>query len=151
AEVVGMLHPEALSDRRSNEYQFGVAACPWLEAATMQTVHHLDIKQMEESIQSWWKANQDKDIDNWFVQGVERDLSLLRSDDGWVRNMAFRFLQDLTGMDFGFHGGVFETQATDQWDQWWKANRHRRRGELLLDSLRNTSINDSTRYSTLAM
>jgi HEAT repeats len=128
-------------------------ACGWLQEATLQNFGYLNQgvdarKKIQAAWSSWWEANRDRSPDEWFVQAVERDLTLLRDKDEWIRQGAFNHLQVLTGMDFGFSGGLFSQSALSQWTDWWERNKHRRCGEILIDSLTITKTS-SVRYATL--
>jgi hypothetical protein len=142
----------ALSDQRPDLLD---TISPWLQEVTFQYFGHLnqgkDARQKILSAWSrWWQANRDRTSDEWFVEAVERDLTLLQDQDEWVRQGGFNHIQILTGMDFGFSGGLFDQNGLKQWTDWWARNKHWRRGEILIESVK-TAKTSSVRYSTLQL
>lgn len=152
AELMARLDTPALDDPNHPSYPLVTAMYQWLESATLQHGIHLNINaspvpRPADALRAWWRDNSEQTVDVWFVQAVDRDLMLLASNDRSVQQSAFGHLQKLTGRDFGLREYTFDAAMLDAWRDWWAQNRHRRRGELLLESLRADGVS-SVRYST---
>ena len=106
----------------------------WMQKATFQSVPYEPLAA-QDKFRAWWAENKDRSPAEWFQDAVTEAIDHLQSDDQSVRQSAFQHLQELTGMEFGFKGGLFDTDALIDWVEWWDKNRHRRRGEIIMDAL----------------